>query len=383
MPLANGRYTTYKVVAIPFSLDNPNLTPGSIDASAAGWTYLMASDVNIQQSMPISSVKLTTGTGQTPIRDMGDIEKKYTLNGPCLIQSEGFLYDNSSNTMCVPSFVMELLYGVSRKNQYLINSISELNYPAAPPGLYFNREKPMITGINLTLGDDGLNGSINYSGLHFGPAEGSGLWQTPARKSRWYDFYVDLYLTRGGAVTYIGPYKINADIRFDMQSIEMPYIGKAQFKKYVYNGSTMKWSVKAVFDNDRSWPTVTRQDGMYPDGSEFGPYFPQYINYTDPNSAETLVPVSPAKAFSTGIIMKARANYNTVPSDLRTRFEALFNNVLWQNGSGFSTMGYEVGSPAIIGDGTSQTAFGFINDVNINLKFPLSDFTISGEKVFS
>ena len=58
MPLANGRYTTYKVVAIPFSLDNPNLTPGSIDASAAGWTYLMASDVNIQQSMPISSVKL-------------------------------------------------------------------------------------------------------------------------------------------------------------------------------------------------------------------------------------------------------------------------------------------------------------------------------------
>jgi hypothetical protein len=207
------------------------------------------------------------------------------------------------------------------------------------------------------------------------------MWNTPLRKTRWYDFYIDLYTSIGASVEYIGAYKMNADISFDFNYKDMPYIGKAQFKKYVYNGGTMKWSVKAIYDADLKRPTVTRQDGMYPLVSENYPYMPQHIDYTNP-AASSLPPIRPAKAYSTSIIMQARANYETVGSEFAYKFDSLFNNILWQNGSIFNMIGYEVPTLQNM-SGNNQYSFGFINQVDVNMKFPLSDFTISGEKVFS
>jgi len=378
MPITNLKYTSFKVVAVPWGLDGRSFSP---DSTLGSWTYLLASDVNVDQNMQINAVKLTLGSGQTPIRDIEDIETTYVINGPCLVEDTGFLYDNTTNSLCVPSFAMEILNGVGRKSGYMSNMVLDLNYPNSPPGLYYNREKPVITNIRLSVDEEGLTGGLKISGLHFGPEQGTGTWSTPLRKTKWYDFYINLYLQNNNNIEYIGQYKMNAEINFNINYIEMPYIGKAQYKRYVYNGSTMKWSVKAIYDANLKRPTVTRQDGMYPTLSENYPYFPQYLSYTNP-AAEQLIPGQSAKAYSTGIIMRAVAN-DTIGSDLRQKFESIFNNILWQTGSAFDLMGYEVSTTQLLGDSLNQNAFGFVNKVGINMKFPLSDFTVSGEKVFS
>lgn len=389
MPIANTKYTTLKSVAVPFSLSSISTaspsddSDDSVELTASAWTYLMASNVKTTQNMPISSVKLTLGAGQTPIRDIDNIETTYNISGPCIIEDSGFLYNRNSGTMCVPSFILEYLYYSSRHSQYLQGANAGLEYPANPPSLYFNREKPIVTSAKLSIGNDGLNGELAYSGFHFGPQEKSTNWQTPGRQSRWYDFYIDLYSKEAGTVKNIGTYKMNADITFTVNYIEMPYIGQAQFKKYVYNGATMKWSVKALFDDTRKWPTVTRQDGMYSDFSESYLTLPEYLSYTTTLASEQVIPSKPAKSYSTGIIMKARANYNTVSTDFKTRFEAAFNNIVWQEGVAFEAMGYETKTTQLLGNSEEQTAFGFISNVNVNMAFPLSDFTISGEKVFA
>ena len=141
------------------------------------YANILCDNASVDLNFTSNPVYMTSGISNTPIRDIGNISKKVTLSGPCLITQDGFLgeqdiiiidkttdseepdaIDDTLYVIDVPTLCVDLItdtneYGIL-SNRYNNESINSLN-----------NDMPVIESISLAFDNSsGLTGNIILKG---------------------------------------------------------------------------------------------------------------------------------------------------------------------------------------------------------------------------
>jgi len=360
--------TTYRLLDV-VSVQVPITTGLSVEKA------LLCQNADTNKSISVQQLPETIGSAIMPHRDIGDEETNHTVTGPALIGN--YVVSGPSATEIPYIGTSKFLYDMCSLNanlEYWDVPTLALHLLSYSPGIDYDINQA-IKSIKLSLSNNGgINATIAYAGaaINIAPEQQrmtpNNLARVPFREANYFDFQVGF--------TILGLENVIPSIAFGMVSdlditytfdfLNPDYAGKPPNMQYIFNGATVTWSVKLAYD----WAVLQ--------SSSLANILKAVSTQYDTISGNEISNISLSQTL---IDWHVKTSYPS--TSFSQRLQQVFSSL--NRTPSFPGMYHGIGDNRIDGldGGSNFKVNGFETSANLQMAFPISYITLSGEKVMS